>query len=353
MALQGRRARLLLEYEKLINLQKRSDFIKVEPVDILPGMPPEKYVVTFTCGGIAEVNEDKSPKYSEFHQVLMNLSRDFPNQEPYLKWLTPIWHPNIEHKEPNHVCTNNVQNWYPSKSLDDLVISLGEMVQYRRYHAAWVAPFPLDKEAADWVVNYAEPNGLVSLEKPVDNRRLLRPIKSRLKGGQKAVAAPPPIPQPVSNRRLKLGVRITAETRAAENGSIPIENPFSQEIHIPKPTFSEELRVPENSFGNTGESVRRQGITFGKRKVETVETAEKTENVEKVEIAANEAAVEQPVMIEQPAMVEKPAVVEQPVMIEQVEKFCNDCGEKFTVRNTEFVINGRYLCERCEIFYRS
>ncbi len=32
MALHGRRARLLLEYEKLINLEKRSDFIRIEPL---------------------------------------------------------------------------------------------------------------------------------------------------------------------------------------------------------------------------------------------------------------------------------------------------------------------------------
>ena len=199
MGIQGRRARLLLEYEKLINLEKRSEFIQIQPLEVVTGMPPEKYVVTFSCLGIASIKEDKSPQFAEFHQVLINLSRDFPNQEPYLKWMTPIWHPNIEHKEPNHVCTNNVQNWFPSKSLDDLVVTLGEMVQYRHYHAQWTQPWPLDKEAADWVVKYAEPQGLIGRNKPLDSRQLLRPLKSRLR------------PKPVTTGRLKLGVKEAVE----------------------------------------------------------------------------------------------------------------------------------------------
>lgn len=385
MALQGRRARLLLEYEKLINLERRSDFIKIEPVEVLPGMPPEKYVITFTCGGIAELNEDQSPKFSEFHQVSMNLSRDFPNQEPYLKWLTPIWHPNIEHKEPHHVCTNNVQNWYPAKSLDDLVITLGEMVQYRRYHAAWIAPFPLDKEAADWVISYAEPRGWVSADKPIDSRQLLRPMKTRLKAGQngfeaKQVPPPPPVPMPIpkpsvqAGGRLKLGVKKPAGYDYLNGNEVfSTERPFSQESYIPKPTTSEELRILDDPILHTGESVRRQGIKFGQRRSEQTgetinskpaekparpETAEKVEipeipeKSETVETLKTLEVLDKAELEKVEALFKTDPVIQPEMMVQKTEKFCNDCGEKFIVNDPPTIIDGRYICDRCEIFYR-
>jgi ubiquitin-protein ligase len=254
MAIHGRRARLILEYEKLINLERRSNFIKVEPIDVIDGMPPENYIITFTCRGISGLSEDKSPNYSEFHQVSMKLSREFPNQEPYLKWMTPIWHPNIEHKEPYHVCTNNVQNWYSTKSLDNLVVALGEMVQYRRYHAQWVAPFPLDKEAADWVINYAEAKGIVGAEKMVDERPILRPQKMRLHGGAApvvSVTVPPKRP----TGKLILGIKKPAN----QSGNLILNNPYI--------TNESEISLPDNNnsfatdLSQHSEPVRR--ITLG------------------------------------------------------------------------------------------
>jgi hypothetical protein len=228
-------------------------------------MPPEDYLITFSCRGIAGLKSDNSPQYSDFHQVSMKLSSNFPNQEPYLKWLTPIWHPNIEHKEPNHVCTNNVQNWFSTKSLDDLVITLAEMVQYQRYHAAWVAPFPLDKEAADWVVNFAEPNGLISQLKPVDSRQVLRPQKTILHGkGQ-------PLPQkPKPSGKLRLGVKKSIDDEIEqrleelfgnrEAKSPPQETPDSSALFNPFSTAPELDTKPI-----TEEPVRRRGLTLGVR----------------------------------------------------------------------------------------
>lgn len=181
--------RLLVEQERLINLSSRSDFIKIEPVDVTPGMPPDKYIITFTCNGIARLDEAGEPVASNFHQVSMYISREFPRQEPHLKWLTQIWHPNIEHNEPHHVCTNNVQNFYSTKGLDDLILILGEMVQYKRYHAVWEQPWPYDKEVADWVVKYAEPRGIVKPDKPFDARPLLREYKIR-SGGRGSKSKP-------------------------------------------------------------------------------------------------------------------------------------------------------------------
>ena len=165
--------RLKDEYEKLLKLERRSKFIKVEPVDVQPGYPPEKYLITYTCRGIGRIGQDGEPVPSEFHQVVMHLI-DFPAREPVLKWVTPIWHPNIEHDGPRKVCTDNPKSWFPTKSLDGLVFAIGEMVQYKRYHAQWKPPYPVDKEAAKWVLGHAEPKNIVGPDKPFDARPLLR-----------------------------------------------------------------------------------------------------------------------------------------------------------------------------------
>lgn len=186
MSHNARYARLAIEYTKLVNLATRSDFIEIRPAEVHPGWPPEKYVVTYTCKGIASINEDGLPVMSEFHQLSMYMGSDYPFKEPYLKWLTPIWHPNIDHEEPHHVCTNNVQNWFAAKPLAELVIAIGEMVQYKHYHAKWVSPFPLDRVAAEWVLEVAEPRGILGPDKPIDDRPLLHAQRMRKKGGRSA-----------------------------------------------------------------------------------------------------------------------------------------------------------------------
>lgn len=203
--------RLRIEQDRLIKLAKRSEFIEIEEICSQPGWPPEKYKVTFTCLGIASINKQtKAPEASNFHQVLIYLSLDFPRQVPHMRWLTPIWHPNVEHEEPFHVCTNDVQNWHSAKSLDDLVLSLGEIVQYKWYHAVWKEPWPLDKAAAKWVVEYAEPRGILGPNKPFDSRPLLRPYEVRLWDNLNTsnTSAPPKTQQ--GNKGLKIGVRWTA-----------------------------------------------------------------------------------------------------------------------------------------------
>lgn len=160
-------------YADLINLTKRSKFIHFHPVDVKPYHPPEKYIVTFTCRSIAGVTQEGIPIASDFHQVSIYLADGYPKQEPHLKWITPIWHPNIEHKEPHYVSWSGALGEGWNKSLGDLVLKLGEMIQYKRYHAEWSSPWPLDEEVAKWVREYAEPKGLLNKDKPFDERSLI------------------------------------------------------------------------------------------------------------------------------------------------------------------------------------
>src|SRR5438552_2838252 len=94
----GRYTRLQMDYSDLMYLANRSDFITIEPVEPLPGWPAERYRITFTCEGVASIQNDGTPQKSNHHQVELYLSRDYPSREPSLLWLTDIWHPNIDHK---------------------------------------------------------------------------------------------------------------------------------------------------------------------------------------------------------------------------------------------------------------
>lgn len=199
MAHNARYARLAIEYTKLMNLAARSNFINIRPIEMQPGWPPEKYIITYTCRGIASVDEQDAPRVSEFHQVSMYMGSEYPLKEPYLRWLTPIWHPNIAHEEPHHVCTNNVQNWFAAKPLAELVLAMGEMVQYKHYHAKWIPPYPLDRAAADWVLEVAEPQGLLGEYKPFDDRPLLQ--SQRMRNGERAYSQ-------VNAEQLKKRIRL-------------------------------------------------------------------------------------------------------------------------------------------------
>lgn len=196
--------RLIKEYANLINLSKRSEGrIRVEPIDLVPGMPPDKYVITFDCKGIERISENKEPVASLLHRVSMYITREYPQKQPYLLWLTPIWHPNIAHEEPRHVCINP-QNYYASQALDDFVLMLGEMVQYKRYHALPVDPLPYDPEVAEWVLSYAEPRGIVGPDKPFDPEPFERTYDIRV-GERKTASSVHTTLPPLNREGILLG----------------------------------------------------------------------------------------------------------------------------------------------------
>lgn len=228
-----------------MNLAARSSFVQVQPVEVQHGWPPEKYIITYKCRGIASIDENEAPQVSEFHQVSMYMGSDYPLKEPYLKWLTPIWHPNIDHLEPHHVCTNNVQNWFAAKPLAELVLAMGEMVQYKQYHAKWVSPFPLDRAAADWVLEVAEPQGIIGPNKPFDDRPLLKAQRMRNQNEPAVLIDPKG-----SQRKIKLG----RPQKAPEVGSPTV----SQQVQ-PDPAPLQEVSRAIRFGGRTraGDDTRR------------------------------------------------------------------------------------------------
>jgi len=171
-----RMRRLRGDYELMIELDARSDLISFNASSQNPNLPPERYIVTFKCKSITSVDRQGDPKFGEHHQVEIYLHNQYPHRWPGMKWLTPIWHPNINHLNGS-VCIDAAW-WAASRSLDRLVIMLGEMLQYKNFHDdPTKPPFPWDAEAARWCREYRKKHPNIF---PLDHRELLRPERVKL-----------------------------------------------------------------------------------------------------------------------------------------------------------------------------
>jgi ubiquitin-protein ligase len=186
-----RMRRLAADLKLMEELASQSDLISFKASSASKGLPPERYVVTYSCKGIQAVDRQGNPKFGNRHQVEIYLHNQYPHRWPGMKWLTPIWHPNINHINGT-VCIDAAW-WTASRSLDRLVIMIGEMVQYKNFHDdPSKPPFPWDPEAARWSREYRKKN---SKAFPVDSRELLRPSRIKLN-------------QPNSKRKKKPSIRL-------------------------------------------------------------------------------------------------------------------------------------------------
>lgn len=138
MSFDIRETRLRNDYSRVRELVDRSDFVHILAVE---GDPPEKYLVRFTCRGVEKLNAHGQPVIRESHEVTVYLHAEYPLKQPQLKWTTPIFHPNIH--ITGAVC---IGAWWPAKTLDELLLSLGEMIQYKNLDPG----DPMNSRAALW-----------------------------------------------------------------------------------------------------------------------------------------------------------------------------------------------------------
>lgn len=139
MSFDIRETRLRNDHKRIMDLVNRSEFIQVLTTD---GDPPEKYLIRFTCKGVEKLN-GTTPVYRDVHEVSIYLHAEYPLKQPQLKWLTPIFHPNIH--VTGAVC---IGAWWAAKTLDELLLTLGEMAQYKNYDPK----DPMNSKAAAWAM---------------------------------------------------------------------------------------------------------------------------------------------------------------------------------------------------------
>jgi hypothetical protein len=82
------------------------------------------------------------------HRVEIKLGSSYPRTIPELRWITPIYHPNIS--EIGMVCLGGYgTHWVPSVQLDELCVMLWDMARYHNYDIR----SPYNRDAALWVAN--------------------------------------------------------------------------------------------------------------------------------------------------------------------------------------------------------
>ena len=85
----ARQERLLNDSRALSDLDKNSTILTLEP----SGDPPDRYSITFRGKGIRR-NQDRVEIVEE-HECELQLPYSYPDSPPTIRWLTPIFHPNV------------------------------------------------------------------------------------------------------------------------------------------------------------------------------------------------------------------------------------------------------------------
>jgi len=110
------------------------------------GTPTTRYLIEFHGRSLARVRN--KIEYLDRHEVEIKLGTAYPRTMPELKWLTPIYHPNIS--EIGLVCLGGYgTHWVPSLHLDDLCAMLWDMARFHNYDIR----SPYNREAALWAAN--------------------------------------------------------------------------------------------------------------------------------------------------------------------------------------------------------
>lgn len=144
------------------------------------GKPAQRYLIEFHGRGLCRDAKGKIAG-RDHHEVEIKLGSSYPRTMPELRWLTPIYHPNIS--EIGLVCLGGYgTHWAPSLHLDELCVMLWDIVRYHNYDIR----SPYNRDAALWAANQT------SISFPVDGRALrdLRVAQGRIEAAPRAVPVP-------------------------------------------------------------------------------------------------------------------------------------------------------------------
>ena len=129
----------------------------------------------------------------EKHHVEIKLGSSYPRTIPEIRWLTPVYHPNIS--EIGMVCLGGYgTHWVPSVQLDELCTMLWDMLRYHNYDIR----SPYNRDAALWVAQQQ------TIRFPTDARPL-RDLRAALGRVATAAATTRGSPSPAVAGRMRIG----------------------------------------------------------------------------------------------------------------------------------------------------
>lgn len=147
-----RQTRLENDYVKLRERFDGHPFITVEPLGVVP---PEQYRVTYRVPSL-RLNEKNAAMQANVTVVEFQLPAGYPKEKPHAISRVDVFHPNFG----AYVCIADY--WSPAQSLADIIIEVGEMLQWQKYNIQ----SPLNAVAANWAVEnmHQLPIGYVNLQ---------------------------------------------------------------------------------------------------------------------------------------------------------------------------------------------
>lgn len=165
--------RLRSDAAALARLVEESSVLRVHS----SGEPPDRYTIEFAGRSLAR-DDERRIVVRERHQVAIKLGASYPRTMPEIRWLTPIYHPNIS--EVGLVCLGGYgTHWVPSLHLDALLGMLWDMARYQNYDIR----SPYNREAALWAAQQS------TFKFPLD----ARPLRDR-RIAQGRIETPAPAP---------------------------------------------------------------------------------------------------------------------------------------------------------------
>ena len=115
------------------------------------GSPPRaiRRSSTLSCSRVRACGATTArSRSSNSHRVEIKLGASYPRTMPEIRWMTPIYHPNIS--EIGMVCLGGYgTHWVPSVQLDELCVMLWDMARYHNYDIR----SPYNRDAALWVAS--------------------------------------------------------------------------------------------------------------------------------------------------------------------------------------------------------
>jgi len=150
-----RQRRLIADSQGLRTEFAGHRYVTVTPVGFDPA---EEYRVVFRVRGVI-LGPSGQPAYSDHHEASIRLPSGYPRTKPVATMLTPIFHPNFGPALGDEICIGDY--WSPTQSLSDIVVTIGELIQYQRYNTR----SPLNAAAARWAAEneHIFPVGTVGL----------------------------------------------------------------------------------------------------------------------------------------------------------------------------------------------
>lgn len=116
-------------------------YITVEP---LRPEPSERYRVSYALRGVM-LTPSGETLYADHHSIVIQLPAGYPREKPVVTTETPVFHPNFGANPGEEICIGDY--WSPAQGLVDIVVTVGEMIQFQRYNVH----SPLNAVAARWV----------------------------------------------------------------------------------------------------------------------------------------------------------------------------------------------------------